>query len=178
MSGFNLLPEEFRKRRAARFVPLSVLVTLVIAVVGVLLMEFGVITRTTVGTGSMLRQTLEDRRVDLAQARSAREKLEQEIAALDAVLARTPVWTNVLIDVTGALSQGMWIEQWSADVARGVCSVRGRARDSSDVFALVARLEALEHFESVALAGSAKVNDEHGQGIQFEIVCRLRQAPR
>lgn len=178
MNGFNLLPEQFRTRRAAQFVPVSILVALAIALVAMLLMEFGVIAQAAGGSGSMLRQTLEDRHADLARACAEREQVEQEIAALDAVFPRTPVWTNVLIDVTGALKRDMWIERWSADAGRGVCSIRGHAADSGEVFELVAALEALGHFESVALAGLAKADNEGDQDIQFEIVCQLREASR
>ena len=178
MDGFNLLPEEYRTRRGARFVPISMLVTLGIAVFALLLMELGVMARAGRGSGSVLGETLADRRADLAQRRQKRLAIEREVEPLAAVLSRTPVWSNVFIDVAAEMGRDVRIVRWSSDAERGLCSIQGHATTNGEVFALVAALEALAHFESVTLAGVAKENNEEGHGVHYEIVCRLRKAAR
>ena len=180
MDGFNLLPEEFQRRHGARFAPISILVTLGVALLGVLLMELAVIGRAGSGSGSLLVDTLADRRADLARTRQERLALEGEIEPLDAVLSRAPVWSNILIDVAAVIEPGIRITRWSADAKRGLCSIEGRAGTNGEVFTLVAALEGLAHFKSVTLAGVAKEteDDEDGRGVRYEIVCRLRWATR
>jgi Tfp pilus assembly protein PilN len=178
MGGFNLLPPEHRTRRGARFVPVSFLVVAVIAVTGVALMELGVVTRATGTVGGALRETLADRHTDLEAARRERSAVDAEIAGYTQILSQTPVWSNLLIDVAAAVAPGVRIEHWSADAERGVCSIQGRAATNGDVFKLVTALEGIEEFESVKLAGVAKETDAKGQGVRYEIVCELRQAPR
>ena len=178
MDGFNLIPERYRTRRGARFVPISMLVALVVAALGVLLMELAMMRHAARGSGSLLGETLAERRVNLAQMREERTAVEDEIESLGTVLARTPVWSNLFVDVASVLGPGIQIERWSSETERGFCSIQGRAATNSQVFALVTALEGLEHFESVALAGVAKESDENGRGVRYEIVCRLRQAAR
>jgi Tfp pilus assembly protein PilN len=178
MNGFNLLPQEHRTHRGARFIPVSFLVTFGLIVVGVLLMELGVITRATSKSGSALSATLADRQADLAETRRQCSVLEGEIAAYSGILSQTPVWSNLLIDVAGLIEPGVRIERWSADVERGVCSIQGWAATNAEVFSLVTALESVEQFESVKLASAAKETDETGQGVRFQIVCELHQAAR
>ena len=178
MDGVNLLPEQYRTRRGARFVPISMLVAVGVAALAVLLMELAMMRHAARGSGSMLGETLVERRAHLAQMRQERAAVEDEIESLGTVLARTPVWSNLFIDVASVLGPGIRIERWSSETERGFCSIQGRAATNGQVFALLAALEGLEHFESVALAGVAKESDEEGRGVRFEIVCRLRQAAR
>jgi len=178
MDGFNLIPEEYQTRRGARFVPVSMLVTLAVAVLGVLLMERAVMVRASRGSGSSLAETLAVRQAELAQRCQNRLKIESDIAPLAATLSRTPVWSNVFIDVAAVMVPEVRITRWSADVERNLCSIQGNAETNAAVFELVAALEALEHFESVTLAGVAKEQDAEGHGIRYEIVCSLRQAAR
>ena len=178
MEGFNLLPEEYQTRRGARFVPISVLATLGIVLLGVVLMEHAVMVQANRGAGSSLVETLTARRAELAEARQEREALESEIGPLAAMLSRTPVWSNLFIDVAGLMGPNARFMQWSADADQGTCSIEGRARTNGEVFVLVAALEALPHFETVALVGVAKENDGKNDGVHYEIVCRLRQTGR
>ena len=180
MSGFNLLPEQFRRRRGAQFTPISIVVTIWIAVLCVLLMELAIVSRMAAGSRSTLRQTLADRQRDVEAARASLRSVREEAEALAAVLPRTPVWSNLLIDVAGVVGPRVQLERWTSDVERGVCTLRGRAASNSDVFDLVAALEAVPDFRSVTLAGvSRKDDDEEGShDVVFEIVCRLRQAAR
>jgi len=178
MEGFNLLPEEYQTRRGARFVPISVLATLGIVLLGVVLMEHAVMVQAGRGTGSSLVKTLAARRAELAESRRQREAIESEIKPLAAMLSRTPVWSNLFIDVVGVMGPDTRFMYWSADAERGTCSIEGRARTNGEVFVLVAALEALPYFETVTLAGVAKENDGEDNGVHFEIVCRLRQAAR
>ncbi|MBN1918214.1 MAG: PilN domain-containing protein [Verrucomicrobia bacterium] len=180
MSGFNLLPEQFRRRRGGPFVALSVAMTAGIAVLCLLLMELGVVSSAARGSGSVLRETLADRRRDVAVARASRRAVEAEIKAMAAMLPRTPVWTNLLIDTARVVGSNMQIERWSADTDRGVCALRGRAASNGEVFELVGALEALPYFSSVTLAGvSRKDSSEQGdRDVVFEIVCRFHQVAR
>jgi Tfp pilus assembly protein PilN len=178
MDGFNLLPEEYQRRRGARFVPISIIVAITTTLLAVLVMELSMMQRTGRGSGSMLLETLADRRTDLVQARREHEAIEGEIESLGAVLPRTPIWSNVFVDVAAVLGPGVRIERWNSETERGFCSIQGHAGASGQVFALVTALGELEHFESVALAGVAKESDERGRGVRFEIVCRLHQAAR
>ncbi len=178
MNGFNLLPQEHRTHRGARFVPVSFLVVLCLVVLGVLLMELGVVTRATGTTGGALSQTLADRQADLTATHQERSAVDGEIAAYSRILSQTPVWSNLLIDVASVVEPSVRIERWSADVQRGVCSIQGRAATNADVFSLVTALEGVEQFESVKLAGVAKETDEPGQGVRFQVVCELRQTAR
>jgi Tfp pilus assembly protein PilN len=178
MDGFNLLPEEYRTRRGARFVPISMLVVVALGALAILLMELAMMRHAARGSGSLLGQTLADRRVELAQMRQQRAAVERDIESLGTVLARTPVWSNLFVDVASVLGPGIRIERWSSETERGFCSIQGRASTNSQVFALLTALEELDHFESVALAGVTKESDEEGRGVRYEIVCRLRQAAR
>ena len=152
--------------------------TVFLAVLGVLLMESGVLTRGTGSVGSALSETLSDRQADLTAARQERSAIDSEITAYSRILSQTPVWSNLLIDVAAVVEPGVRIEHWSADVERGFCSIQGRAATNGEVFRLVAALEGIEEFESVKLAGVAKETDGQGQGVRYEIVCELRQAAR
>ncbi len=178
MDGFNLLPQEHRTHRGARFVPVSFLVVFGLIVLGVLLMELGVVTRATGQAGGALSETLADRQADLATTRQQRSAVDDEVVGYSRILSQTPVWSNLLIDVAAVIEPGVRIEGWSADVQRGVCSIQGRAATNADVFSLVTALEGIEQFESVKLAGAAKETDETGQGVRYQIVCELRQAAR
>jgi Tfp pilus assembly protein PilN len=186
MNGFNLLPEQFRRRRGAQFVPISIVVTIGIAVLCVLLMELAIVSRALGGSGSTLRDTLADRRRDVEAARTGRRDVVEQVEALAGVLPRTPVWSNLLIDVAQTVGPRVQLERWSSDADRGVCSIRGHAESNSDVFEFVAALEATPHFASVTLAGVSRKEDadrrsDDEQGtydVVFEVVCRLRQAVR
>lgn len=176
MDGFNLLPEEYQTRRGARFAPISMLATFGIMVLSLLLMERAVMVRAGKGSGSALVRTLAARRAELVTMRQDRGAVEKEIEPLAAVLSRTPVWSNVFVDVAGAIGQGVQFKHWGGDAERGLCTIEGRAKTNGEVFTLVSALEGLPHFESVTLAGVAKEKDGQGDGVHFEIVCRLRQA--
>jgi len=191
MSGFNLLPEQFRRRRGAQFVPISIVVTVGIAALCVLLMELAVVSGAAVGSGPALRETLADRRRDVEAAGTRCRAIQEEIDALAGVLPRTPVWSNLLIDMAQAVSPRVQLEHWSSDAERGVCTVRGRAASNSDVFELVGALEAMPHFESVTVAGVSRKDDaDQGSGdrrsddeqgtndVLFEIVCRFHEPAR
>ena len=178
MDGFNLLPPEHQTQRGARFVPVSFLVVVGLAVLIVSLMELGVIARATGGVGVALRETLADRQADLAAARRERSAVDAEITAYGNILSQTPVWSNLFIDVASVVGPGVRIEHWTADAQRGICSIQGRAATNGDVFSLVAALEGVDAFESVKLAGVAKETDGKGKGVRYEIICELRQAAR
>ena len=178
MDGFNLLAEEHRIRRGARFAPVSMLVTLGITVVCVLLTERAVLSNAARGSGSSLGQTLIERRAELKTRRTKREALEERIKPLAAVLARTPVWSNVFIDLAGVVGPNVCISQWSANTDRGLCTIQGTAKANADVFTFVAALEALEHFDSVTLAGVAKEKDTEQGEVRYEVVCSLHKAAR
>ncbi len=178
MDGFNLLPEEYRTRRGAKFAPISMLATVVIAVLSVLLMERAVMARAASGSASSLGKALTARRAELEQRRQQRLATVAEIGPLRAMLSETPVWSNVFVDVAAVVGPGVRITHWSSDAERGLCSLQGRARTNAEVFALVAAIEGLSHFESVALAGVVRESDEGDHGVRYEIVCRLREAVR
>jgi Tfp pilus assembly protein PilN len=176
MDGFNLLPEEYRRRRGAKFAPISMLVTAAIVVVGVLLMERAVMARAASGSASSLGKALTARRAELGRRRQERLAILAEIRPLRVMLSQTPVWSNVFVDVATVVGPGVRITHWSSDAERGVCSLQGHARTNGEVFALVAALEGLTHFESVTLAGVVRESDEGDHGVRYEIVCRLRKA--
>jgi Tfp pilus assembly protein PilN len=178
MDGFNLLPEQYQKRRGARFVPVSAVVTLALALLCVVLMEHGVMARATRGAGLSLRETLAAREVELAQRRRDRQAMETQIKPLVAVLSRTPIWSNVFIDVAGVVKPDVQITRLSADTDRSLCSIQGRAETNSAVFDLVAALEALPDFETVTLAAVTKEEDAKSYSVHFEIVAGIRQAAR
>jgi len=121
---------------------------------------------------------LTERRAEVEVKRRRHEAVDKQIKPLEAMLSRPPVWTNLLIDVAAAVGPDVQITRWGADGARGLCTITGSARTNADVFALVAALEAQEHFESVSLAGVTKANDTEGDGVHYEIVCSLRKAVR
>jgi Tfp pilus assembly protein PilN len=176
MEGFNLLPEQYQKRRGARFVPVSIVVTLALAVLCLVLMEQGVVARATRGAGSSLAKTLSAREAELAERRRERQTIEAEVKPLVAVLSRTPIWSNVFIDVAGVVGPDVQITRWSADTDRGLCSIQGRAETNTAVFQLVVALEALPYFETVTLAAVSKEQDAKGYGVRFEIITSIRQA--
>lgn len=178
MNGFNLLPEEFQSRRGARFVPISMLATLVVAVLIVALVERAAMPRTAGATGSGLDETLADRRQELARKQQALAAVEAEIAPLDAVLSQAPAWSNLFVDVEAVMGEGVWITRWSSDAKRGICSVQGCAEASAAAFAFMSALEKLPHFEAVVLTSVAKEIQEHDGGVRYEIISRLRHAAR
>jgi len=176
MDGFNLLAEEYRTRQGARFAPISMLVTLGITVLCVLLIEHAVLVRAISGSGSSLGETLIERRKELKERSTDRQKVADTIKPLEAVLARTPVWSNVLVDLATVTGPDVRITQLSADTGRGLCTIQGRAKTNAAVFAFAAALEGLEHFDSVTLAGVTKEKDTKEGEVRYEVVCSMRKA--
>lgn len=176
---FNLLPEEYARVRRLHPVSLSVVALVLLIVAGIGCAEYALHVGSSQGQLAALEERRQIQAVELGELAGTREALMKSIRPLVDHLKPHPPFSNVMVSLASAFrDERAWLDEADLDAQTGRCRLTGEAGGPASVKTVVARLREDPLFDSVSLAGMAKLPEGRGEGVEYEILAELRRIPR
>jgi len=177
MTEFNLLPEDYRKKRSKMLAPLSLVVMLLTIAITVAGLESFLAYKTRkIGYVRIVKRQLEQQEI-IADIDRKTERVRRKFKPyLDLVSTHYP-WSNLLIGVAGAAGDGVWLTQITGAATDNQCTLNGNARTTEAVFDFIAALKRKEFFKSIRLNSMNTNVLGEVKRIHFEISCLVDKKP-
>ena len=175
MNDFNLLPAQYRSTWKIEWVTIIIVATICVCAAGILIMEWHI---TRIGSSPTVLETSQRRRTDMAELAylsNRVESLTEEYTDIDTFVTNHPVWSNLLIRLSGNLPTGVLVSSMSMNARQGSCSIQGTAADSQSVLAFKQILNSFEEYGEAAISTIARNTEEGKKGVAYEIVCQFEK---
>ena len=174
MDSFNLLPSEYQSRWKIQWVPIIIVATILICVGSILMMEWhlGRMRNTRVVAETSHRRHKDIAKLDYLASRV--EILKKDYESLESLLTDHVVWSNLLIELSGMLPEGVVLDSISINAIEGTCGIHGTAPGSQNVLVFKDKLKEVSGFAATEISTIARNPSGKGKEVAYEISCRFR----
>ena len=159
----NLLPDEFRKDKKAKFKK-NLLKMIPLVIIGVLVFLY-----INVINKEKLLVHKEKARNDIISVWKNQQSLEKKIKFLNSIPVSQKSWIKILEGISSVIPEGVWIDSIAMDEAKKSIVIIGAGQSNILIIKLVRKLESLTYFNSVKLESVGEISAGESTIINFRL---------